>query len=171
MPMTSPLVRPMRRPDLPSVVEIQHQCYAPAFHEPMAAFESKWAAAPETCWVAQYLGQVCAYLVCLPVQDQALPALHAPAFERSAQPNWLYLHDLAIGPAARGTGLASQLISLALNQAHDMGLTQAGLIAVQDSASFWRKFGFVEDASGHLIPPDKLASFGAGALFMRQALA
>lgn len=169
--MTHPLVRPMQRPDLASVISIQHQCYAPAFHEPVEAFESKWAASPDTCWVAQYLGQVCAYLVCLPVQGQALPALHARAFQRSAQPNWLYVHDLAIGPVARGAGLASQLIGQALDQARNMGLTQAGLIAVQDSASFWRKFGFVEDASGHLVTPGKLASFGPDALFMSQTLA
>lgn len=160
----------MTHHDLTAVLAIQHQCYQPAFHEPREAFESKWTASPDTCWVAERQGLVCAYLVCLPIEGRALPALHASAFQRSATPDWLYLHDLAIGPAARGTGLAPELVSKALASAQRIGLHRAGLIAVQDSCDFWRRFGFAEDASGHQVSRDKLDSFGDGAVFMSRAL-
>lgn len=166
----TPLIRTMRKTDLASVIAIQRQCYPPAFQEPIEAFESKLTASPDTCWVSHHLDQVCAYLVCLPIQDQALPVLHAKDFQISASANWLYIHDLAIGPNARGTGLASQLLRKAVDQARDKGLTRVGLIAVQGSEPFWAKFGFNSAESNSLLPQDKLNSFGSGALFMHQTL-
>lgn len=168
--MTQPLVRPMAQGDLAAVLSVQHQCYAATFHEPVEAFASKWAASPDTCWVAEQQGAVCAYLVCLPIEQRGLPALHATNFKPCRQPDWLYLHDLAIGPAARGTGLAPQLIERALARARAMALPTAGLIAVQDSSAFWRKFGFEIDTSERLVSAEKLASFGADAVFMSREL-
>lgn len=160
----------MTQGDLAAVLTVQHQCYAAAFHEPLEAFASKWTASPDTCWVAESEGAVCAYLVCLPIEQQGLPPLHATAFQRSPHPDWLYLHDLAIGPGARGTGLAPQLIERALGKARDMALPGAGLIAVQDSSAFWRRFGFEIDTSEQLVTTEKLHSFGADAVFMSRAL-
>ncbi|HEX5356417.1 MAG TPA: GNAT family N-acetyltransferase [Aquabacterium sp.] len=160
----------MAHQDLAAVLAIQQQCYLPAFHEPLVAFESKWAASPDTCWVAEQQGQVCAYLVCLPIEGGKLPALHASAFQRSITPDWLYLHDLAIGPQARGTGLAPMLVSEALTRAKDLGLQQAGLVAVQDSSAFWSRFGFAINESGQQASGEKLASFGTGAVFMSRPI-
>lgn len=160
----------MAQGDLAAVLAVQHQCYGAEFHEPLEAFSSKWTASPDTCWVAAHQGTVCAYLVCLPIEQQGLPALHATAFQRSANPDWLYLHDLAIGPEARGSGLAPQLIERALEKASAMALPTAGLIAVQDSCAFWRRFGFEIDTSERLVTTEKLRSFGADAVFMSRAL-
>ncbi|TAK94027.1 MAG: GNAT family N-acetyltransferase [Aquabacterium sp.] len=168
--MTQALVRPMAQGDLAAVLSVQHQSYAAAFHEPIEAFASKWAASPDTCWVAEHEGAVCAYLVCLPIEQRNLPALHATDFQKGMHPDWLYLHDLAIGPVARGTGLAPQLVERALARAQAMALPAAGLIAVQGSSAFWRRFGFEIDASERLVSARKLASFGADAVFMSREL-
>lgn len=160
----------MTQGDLAAVLTVQRQCYAAPFHEPPQAFASKWTASPDTCWVAEHKGAVCAYLVCLPIEQRGLPALHATAFQHAPHPDWLYLHDLAIGPEARGTGLAPQLIERALDKASAMALPRAGLIAVQDSSAFWRRFGFEIDTSEQWVTAQKLRSFGADAVFMSRAL-
>lgn len=168
--MPQPLVRPMTHGDLAPVLSVQQQSYTTEFHEPFAAFESKWLASPDTCWVAERAGAVCAYLVCLPVEQRNLPALHAAAFQRASHPDWLYLHDLAIGPAARGAGLSPLLMACALEKAQAMSLPTIGLIAVQDSCAFWRKFGFEIDGSERLVSAAKLATFGTQAVFMSRKI-
>lgn len=158
----------MLRRDLAAVLLIQQQCYSSDFQEPVEAFESKWMTSPDTCWVAELGGEVCAYLVCLPIQGRQLPVLHASDFRCAEQANWLYVHDLAIGHAARGSGLAPVLIRQAMARRQEWGLQDMGLIAVQDSCLFWRKFGFEVDESERLVSADKLATFGADAVFMIQ---
>lgn len=158
----------MLQRDLAAVLLIQQQCYSSDFQEPVEAFESKWTASPDTCWVAELGGEVCAYLVCLPIQGSQLPALHASDFRCAERADWLYVHDLAIGHTARGTGLASVLIQQAKVQRQGLGLQNMGLIAVQGSCMFWRKFGFEVDESERLVSADKLVTFGADAVFMLQ---
>lgn len=170
--MTPTTIRAMRHDDLGAVLALQHQCYVPAFHEPLAAFASKLTAAPDSCWVAQdEQARVCAYLVCVPVEGPALPALHAPDHRPARAPDWLYLHDMAIAPFARGLGLAPRLLAHALTYAREAGLARVGLIAVQDSCGFWQKQGFEADRGSPSVPPDKLATFGPDAVFMQNSVA
>lgn len=170
--MTQATIRAMRHDDLGAVLALQHQCYVPAFHEPLAAFASKLTAAPDSCWVAQdEQARVCAYLVCVPVEGPALPALHAPDHAPAHAPDWLYLHDMAIAPFARGLGLAPRLLANAQTYAREAGLGCIGLIAVQDSSGFWQKHGFKADRASRRVPPDKLATFGTDAVFMQSGMA
>jgi ribosomal protein S18 acetylase RimI-like enzyme len=95
--------------DLERVLQIQKACYDAAFHEPRSAFLSKLVASPHTCWVARLSTQTDAYLVCLPIDQDNMPTLHASAWRPAVQPTLLYLHDLAIDPALRGPGFATLL--------------------------------------------------------------
>jgi len=161
------LIRPMTSTDLPSVLAVQQRCYAPAFHEPPAAFASKLAGAPDTCWVASTATEgILAYLVSLPVDAHSLPALHATRWQAPAQAQWLYLHDLAVAPIARGRSLAPRLVARAQQCARDMGLQQMVLVAVQGSEGFWQGQGFAAQAMLAGAPGDKLASFGPDARVM-----
>lgn len=166
------LIRPMTLTDLPGVLAVQQRCYAPAFHEPAVAFASKLSGSPGTCWVATRApgtsveADVQAYLVCLPVDADSLPALHAPRWHPPASAQALYLHDLAVSPAAQGQALAPRLVAQAREQAREMGLSQMVLVAVQGSEGFWQRQGFAERPLPEGTPADKLASFGAGARFM-----
>jgi ribosomal protein S18 acetylase RimI-like enzyme len=168
----TPDIRPMQMTDIAAIQEVQSLCYPASYLESREAFATKLAGAPGSCWVAQDRdGSVQAYLVCLPVDPDSFPALNAPLWTPPRQANMFYLHDLAIGPAARGTGLASDLVTHAMTHAREQALQQAGLIAVQGTCAFWRRFGFEADASGRLLSADKLASFGLDAVFMSQVLA
>lgn len=166
MPINQP-PRLMLKGDLDAVISLQTTCYGPGFHEPKASFASKLQAAPESCWVMPGPSGLRAYLVCLPIEGDRLPALHSPDWRRPPAPDWLYLHDLAIHPDARGGGLAKLMLQRATELAQTLGLTSMGLIAVQGSVPFWRRHGF-EPVAGKAsqISEAKLASFGEGATFM-----
>lgn len=165
------LIRPMTPTDLPGVLAVQQRCYEPAFHEPLAAFASKLAGAPDTCWVASTATEgILAYLVSLPVDAHSLPALHAAHWHAPDQAHWLYLHDLAVAPLAQGRSLAPQLVAQAQHCARAMGLRQMVLVAVQGSEGFWQRQGFAAQALPAGTPNDKLGSFGPHARFMACAL-
>lgn len=159
----------MRQDDLDAVISLQSTCYSAQFHEPRQAFAAKLHASPACAWVLDGPNGLLAYLVCLPIEGDQLPALHATECYPSPTPQWLYLHDLAIHPDARGQGLAD----LMLDQARALALREAwealGLIAVQDSVNFWRRQGFETVAMpSRYIATDKLLSFGKEATFMLQ---
>lgn len=162
--------RLMREHDLPAVISLQSQCYRPEFHEPEAAFASKLRAAPESCWVQEGPEGLQAYMVCLPMEGGTLPALHAPDWHRPPNPDWLYLHDLAIHPAMRAQGLAGLMVGRANELALQQKMAFVGLIAVQGSQPFWARHGFDSGAKASWVPPEKLASFGEGATFMLRRL-
>lgn len=165
------LIRPMTSTDLPGVLAVQQRCYAPAFHEPPAAFASKLSGAPATCWVAASADDgIVAYLVSLPVDAHSLPALHAAQWQPPAQAQWLYLHDLAVAPLARGQSLAPRLVTQAQQSARAMRLKQMVLVAVQDSEGFWQQQGFVAQALPTGASTGKLDSFGPHARFMACAV-
>jgi ribosomal protein S18 acetylase RimI-like enzyme len=165
------LIRPMTPTDLPGVLAVQQRCYAPALHEPLAAFASKLDGAPETCWVAvSEEDSVVAYLVSLPVDAHSLPALHATQWRAPEQGQWLYLHDLAVSPIAQGQSLAPRLVAQARQRAHALGLGQMVLVAVQGSEGFWQRQGFASQALPEGTMTGKLESFGPRAQFMGCAL-
>ena len=165
------LIRPMTPTDLPGVLAVQQRCYAPAFHEPPAAFASKLSGAPGTCWVAASAEEgIQAYLVSLPVDVHSLPALHAAQWHAPDQAHWLYLHDLAVAPLAQGRSLAPRLVAQAQRCARAMGLRQMVLVAVQGSVGFWQRQGFAAQTLPAGTPKGKLDSFGPQAQFMACAL-
>ncbi len=165
------LIRPMTPTDLPGVLAVQQRCYPPVFHEPSAAFASKLTGAPDTCWVAACADEgIVAYLVSLPVDAHSLPVLHAAQWQAPAQAQWLYLHDLAVAPLARGRSLAPRLVAQAQRSARALRLRQMVLVAVQGSQGFWQQHGFAAQALPAEAISGKLDSFGPDAQFMACAL-
>lgn len=161
--------RQMQASDLDAVLDLQQRCYAPAFHEPREAFASKLLASPRSCWVMPGPSGLHAYLVSLPIEGDQLPKLHAGAWHHPAHPDWLYVHDMAVAPAARGSGASGLLMQQAYAFARALILPDIGLIAVQDSSPYWARQGFVLVNSSARLTPDKLASFGTHAVFMQRA--
>lgn len=156
--------------DVPDILRIQAHCYQPDFLEAEQAFASKLQASPHTCWLVSREQQVAAYLVSIPVDRHTFPALDAADFCLSPSPELLYWHDMAVHPDSRGDGVAATLARYALQQAKLLDFYQVGLIAVQDSSSYWHKHGFQVADSENYGLVDKLASFGADAVFMQQTL-
>jgi GNAT superfamily N-acetyltransferase len=127
--------------DIPGVLTIQQDAYTEYFHEPAAIIAARFADHPDTAWIAERRGEICAYLVAYPSRLGKVNPLHA-SFAVLDKVDCLYLHDLAIHSRAQGSGIARQLISAAQVYADSCALKAIALTAVQGSQSFWARFGF-----------------------------
>ena len=175
MSTTNYRLRPMSLTDLPAVLAIQAQAYAPFFHESEATFHGKLQAFPAWCWVAEETkGQLAAYLFAQPARLGRPPCLgdggSSPGGEPHGGVDTLHLHDMAVSPLARGAGLARTLATHALAAARqaEFGhgrLQWASLIAVQGSVPYWARHGFVAGP----VSPD-LSSYGPGAAYLIRSL-
>ena len=81
-----------------------------------------------------------------------------------AEPDTLFLHDIALLPAERGRGDAVHGVAALEAVAADLGLPTMSLVAVGRALSFWLARGFVAIAG-----PD-VGSYGAGAKYMTRRL-
>lgn len=156
----------MTQADLGLVLAIQQRSYPSAYHEPLAAFENKLRRSPGSAWLAVSGEDTLAYLVTLPVDEAHFPALHAASWSPAPQAKWLYLHDLAVDPAHRGSGAGQRLVEQAFEHARALGLEGLALVAVQSSQPYWERQGFQAREPGHATLRETLLSFGDEACFM-----
>ncbi len=161
---------PLRAADLPAVMRIQAQCYSAIVPESLQSMSAKQQAAPRTCHGAWQGGELLGYLLALPVRGLALPALDSPSCIIDPAADALYLHDLALAPAARGSGAGQALVARTLAVGAQLGLRRALLVAIQGSAPYWARQGFdgIDPATEALRA--KLASYGADARLMQRPL-
>lgn len=154
--------------DLPAIMRLQAQAY-PDLAESMAAIRSRIQSEPHWCWVAEAGDDVCAYLLAHPWQQVQPPVWNEPLPRLPAHGTRFYIHDLALGAAARGSGLAKTLIHNALAQAKRAGFHEARLVAVQDSTGFWQRQGFhVQTVTPAM--QEALQSYGTDARLMQREL-
>lgn len=135
-------VRAMRLDDMADVLRIQAECYTAIVPESRQSLAAKLLASPGTCFVAATLDTIAGYLVAVPWLRGAPPELDAPDCDLPQQPDCLYLHDLAVTPAARGSGAAGGLVAAFMRQLHEQRFAHASLIAIQASQPYWQKHGF-----------------------------
>jgi ribosomal protein S18 acetylase RimI-like enzyme len=158
-------IRNMQEHDLAAVLQIQRECFDEATQESLRSFQVKLAASPSTCFVAIQGQSVLGYLVALPADSQHPPVLHGETYEIPSASDCLYLHDLSVSRLARGAGVAKILIEAFLLALQQLRLPRACLTAVNNSGSYWARYGFQtvllsDNAS------DSIATYGAGAQYM-----
>lgn len=155
----------MRVDDLAAVLDIQRQCHDAAKQESGESFLAKLRASPQTCFVARAGTRTVGHLVSVPAMHGSPLPLDSPTCVCPAAPDSLYLHDLAVDPAARGLGVAAALLAAYRGRLREAGLAQGSLIAVNDSAGFWRRHGFREvEPAG--MGRAHLAAYGQDARYM-----
>jgi GNAT superfamily N-acetyltransferase len=155
----------MQPEDLSIVLDIQSCCHDDAKLESRHSFLAKLRASPGTSFIGLVAGESVAYLVAVPAMADSPPPLNRPDFSVPPGADALYLHDLAVHPAARGTGVAAVLIEAYFEAAQRSGVRLACLTAVNDAASYWARYGFQPT---RLVESDlaRLASYGEGAQYM-----
>ena len=166
-------LRPLRAADLDAVLRVQAACYPPSMQEPREVIRARIEAAGSTSFVAVHqdgaqCDQVLAYAFAYRSRAGAVTPLGA-GFDVDAGGDTLYLHDLAVTPAAAGGGLARRLAARLLAQARESGLAWCALVSVQDSRGFWERLGYRGAHCATGDARDALATYPAPALYMVRA--
>ena len=169
--MTStPTLRPLTDADMPAVAALQLVAFAPLFHEPQEILASRLTVAPNLCWGAFDGDDLLAYILSHPWPAASPPPIGVTLSPPPPSDNW-FVHDLAIGPAARGLGLGRALVGASSGAARREGLIRADLVAVQGAWRFWEKLGYAQPAAMSPALQTKVAAYGADARYMVASLA
>ena len=164
-PLSTLSIHPACNADLPAILRIQSRCYTAIVPESAESMGAKLAASPATCFVAQRAGDVIAYLLALPWRFDHPPHLDAPDCVLPDAPDTLYLHDLAVDPAARGSGASQALVKAFLTALTESGIGRASLIAIQGSAPWWEGHGFRAALTTPTLDA-RLAGYGSDVRYM-----
>jgi ribosomal protein S18 acetylase RimI-like enzyme len=155
--------RAMTEADLPealAIAEIVH----PNYPEDPAVFAERLALYPPGCLVLMQGDRAIGYIVSHPWRYADPPALNSLLGALPCKPSTYYIHDIALLSAARGSGAAKAVIQLLIDHAEAEGFPNLSLTAVNDSAAFWRRQGFVPMPNPTLDA--KLRSYDEAARFM-----
>lgn len=161
---------PLTPADLAAAAAIQNAVYRPHYREPAEILGSRLEIAPTCCWGAFGPDGLAAYILSHPWPAGASPAIGTALAAPGACDNW-FVHDLAIGEAARGLGLGRALVRAAADAALALGLTRGDLIAVQGAGSFWARMGYADPSDMPLALAAKVAVYGPDARYMTVLLA
>lgn len=127
--------------DLDAVVDVQARVHTIAL-ESRAVFASKRADFPAGTLVFERAGTVLGYGIFHPWMLDDIPALHALPFRTPERPDCLFIHDVALLPAARGCGAARALVAMARDEALARGLGWLALVSVYGTVPIWSRCGF-----------------------------
>lgn len=160
--------RPMRPTDIDAVVEVARLSF-PDHFEDRACFQNRLALYPRGCFVlAESEGAARGYLIAYPWKAESAPPLNTVIEGLPAQPDLIYLHDLALHPEARGGGVTGAIVERLAEQATEDGWPAIALVAVNDAVRFWSRYGFAEQPAEAMAA--KLASYGPDARYMLRPL-
>jgi predicted N-acetyltransferase YhbS len=161
-------LRALEPRDLAAALALQAGAYPPFLREAEETFASRLTIARTYCLAASRGGTLVAYLLAHGWPGQAPPAV-GTILPADAPSEVLFIHDLAVAPSERGSGLGRRLVTRALELAARDGLARAELIAVEGAARYWRSLGFAEAATS----PDlaaKVAAYGLQARWMSRGM-
>lgn len=153
----------MAAADLPAVMAVAAVVH-PGYPESEAVFAERLALHPAGCLVLESGEGVGGYVLSHPWQLGQALTLDSLLGALPKQADAYYIHDLALLPGARGGGAASTCVDQLSSHARASGLARMALVAVGDSAGFWRRHGFHEAHDEALAR--KLASYDDAARYM-----
>jgi ribosomal protein S18 acetylase RimI-like enzyme len=145
IPRTPSLViRPLIATDVDHILELQQLAYAGYYLESAESFAVKIAAGTETCFGAWFDGQLVGYLVAVPLRSDEPLDLNSTQLQPTpmSESQVLYIHDLAVHPERRKSGLGDVLLVNLYDSASRYGIEAYSLVAVQNSSDFWAQRGF-----------------------------
>lgn len=157
--------RPMIAADLPEVMAIAAGVH-PDYPEEPGVFAERLRLFSQGCLVFGAAEGLLGYLVSHPWDRAAPPALNSLLGALPARAGCFYIHDLALVPAARGSGAGSAAVTTAADLALRSGLPCLALVAVAGSSGFWQRHGFRERHVPALAA--RLASYDDAALYLER---
>ena len=135
----------MREADLPTVVRISDAVHG-EFTEPLETFADRLVHYPAGCAILERDGEALGYLISHPWPRCAAPPKLGARLGAIPASDSYYLHDIALLPAARGTGAGATATAFVIHQAKAEGCRDVRLVAIQGADSYWHRqgFGYVE---------------------------
>ena len=131
--------------DISDVLSVQEECYRSELIESAASFHRKLVLFPEGCFGVRDQGRLTAYIFGHPWKlGQSVP-LDSSSYALPEDADCMYVHDLAVAPETRGSGIAAQLIQALISVSAAKGLNAFALVAVQNSEAYWKRWGFSVD--------------------------
>lgn len=156
--------RPMAEADIDAVERIAGLVH-PSFHERPEVFVERLALFPAGSLVADGPDGAVGYAVAHPWLLGRPPALDSLLGAIPDNADCLYLHDVAILPAARGQRLTERLVDRLRVLAAELGLTRLALTSVNATAVMWGRYGFAPVVPDAVLAA-KLATYGEDATYM-----
>lgn len=153
--------------DLDAIVAVQDRVHT-LTPESRAVFAAKLASFPRGCRVLEAPSGPVGYGVFHPWRLGDVPALHALPFIPPDRPDCLFVHDVALLPAARGRGAARDLLGSVVAAARELGLRRLALVSVYGTAPLWGQLGF--SVSPLTLDAAKRAQYGDTARYMTAEL-
>lgn len=155
--------RPMRDADLPIVVRISDAVHGD-FTEPLETFADRLAHYPAGCAILERDGEALGYLISHPWPRGAAPPKLGAQLGAILGSDSYYLHDIALLPAARGTGAGATATAFVMRQAEVEGCRDIRLVAIQGADSYWYAQGFAYAGAAIEGP------YGPGSHLMQRAI-
>lgn len=159
--MTGDAWRLMTTDDLPTVSRIAGAVHMD-YPEDDAVFAERLALFPQGCRIAETEGRAAGYALFHPGVAGRPPKLNTLLGALPPQADCLYLHDVALLPAARGYGFGLGVLDIADAVARRLGLSLLALTATPQAAAFWLSRGFLETSADNGV----LAGYGPGMRYM-----
>ncbi|MBR2171422.1 GNAT family N-acetyltransferase [Sphingopyxis sp.] len=155
--------RQMGVADLPMVVHISDVVHGD-FTEPLETFADRLAHYPVGCAVLERDGEALGYLISHPWPREADPPKLGVQLGAIPVSDSYYLHDIALLPAARGTGAGATATAFVVHQAEVEGCRDIRLVAIQGADSYWHAQGFAYVGTAIEGP------YGPGSHLMQRAI-
>lgn len=153
----------MTEADLPALLAVADVVH-PNYPEEPAVFEERLRLYPAGCLVLERAGKPIGYILSHPWHYARPPALNSLLGALPDRPGTYYIHDIALLPEARGTGSVTPLFERLIANARAGGFPNISLVAVNNSAGMWARYGFETVVDPALEP--KLRSYDDDARFM-----
>jgi ribosomal protein S18 acetylase RimI-like enzyme len=130
-------IRKINSKDYNEIENIANESYSEDYYESDESFISKVEKFPDGCYVADLDGVV-GYVISFPYYvGKSFPI--NTNYEIVENPNCWYIHDLCVVERFRNKGVAKTLAKEIIKKSWNV----VALTAVQNSTSFWNKFGFL----------------------------
>lgn len=139
--MSEDTIRVLKSADLSAVMAMQERAYVPDLHEPRSLFSSMMDAEGGITLGSVHKGEMRGYLFAYPVQHSRTDFYDGPRAEYDA--GIIYLHDMAIDPAAQGSGIGKALYDAFEAEAKTKGIHTIIANAIDGRLEFWEKQGFL----------------------------
>lgn len=155
----------MKQADLPAVVALAEEIH-PQFPEDPTVFAEKQRLFEPFCFSLEFERAIAGYCIAHPWMREKVPVLNRLLGAAPQSPDCLFIHDVAVAPAARGKGATVALMESLTAVAQSCGLNTITLVALYGANQMWGRLGFHAAA----IEKNEIKSYGPSAIYMQKSL-